>query len=117
MIFEIASAAAIILIATSFLTSSSLSMPGNVVSVLLVLLFLAFLSFAALIWKENSSDEREAFHTLTAGRISFLAGVGVLVVGTIAQTAMHNIDPWLIIALCTMVIVKIILLIYTSRKM
>lgn len=117
MIFEIISAGAIILIALTFLTSSTLTMPATVASMMLILLILAFLSFAALLWKEKPADERESLHALLAGRISFLVGVGVLVIAVIVQATMHNIDTWLILTLCTMVVTKIVLLIYSKHKM
>lgn len=117
MIFEVTSAALIIIIATLFLNFSSLTMPSTLFSMLVVLFSLSWITFSALVWREKPADERESLHALMAGRVAFLAGVAVLVVGVVTQSLMHNIDPWLIITLCVMVTVKIALLIYSRHKM
>lgn len=117
MIFEVLSAAFIIIIATLFLTFSSLTMPSTLFSMLVVLFCLSWLAFSAFVWREQPADEREALHALTAGRVSFLVGVGVLVIGVVVQAFRHNIDPWLIVTLCVMVAAKIILLMYSRQKM
>lgn len=117
MLFEIISAVVILAIAIFFASSESLSMPESVVSMLTIGLVVAFLVFAAFIFKEKSSDEREALHILAAGRISYLVGVAVLVVGVVIQSTSHNIDPILVVALCAMVFTKLIARIYSNFKM
>ena len=117
MILEVISAIVILGIALLFLNSSSLSMPMSVQSTLILALLLAFIRFAAFIFKEKSSDEREDVHVQKAGRISYLVGVGVLVVGLIYQALNHEIDSWLVFALCAMVFSKIIFRIYSNFKM
>lgn len=117
MIIEIISAVAILGIAILFLNPGNLAMPDTMVSMLIVALIVSFLTFAAFLFREKSSDEREAMHVLTAGRISYLVGVGALILGVIAQALQHNIDPWLIIALCAMVFSKILSRIYSHFKM
>jgi len=117
MIIETISAIAILGIAILFLNPGHLSMPDNMVSMLIVVLIISFLTFAAYLFREKSSDERESIHILTAGRISYLVGVGTLIIGVILQALKHDIDPWLIIALCTMVFSKLISRIYSHFKM
>ena len=117
MIIETISAIAILGIAILFLNPGHLSMPDNMVSMLIVVLIISFLTFAAYLFREKSSDERESIHILTAGRISYLIGVGTLIIGVILQALKHDIDPWLIIALCTMVFSKLISRIYSHFKM
>lgn len=117
MIIETISAFIILGITILFLNPGHLLMPENVVSMLIVGLIVAFLTFAAFLLKEKASDEREAIHILTAGRISYLVGVGVLILGIIMQAAKHDIDPWLIIALCAMILSKLLSRIYTRLKM
>ncbi len=117
MIIETISAFVILAIAILFLNPGNLAMPESVVSMLVVGLILAFLTFAAFLLKEKSSDEREERHILTAGRISYLVGVAVLVIGVIVQGMAHNIDPWLVFALCAMLLAKLLSRIYSNLKM
>ena len=60
---------------------------------------------------------RETTHLLMAGRISYLAGVGALIIGTVVQALSHEIDPWLIIALSVMIFAKLASRIYMHFKM
>ena len=117
MIIETISAIAILGIAILFLNPGHLTMPESMVSMLIIALIVSFLTFAAYLFREKSSDEREAVHILTAGRISYLVGVGTLIVGIILQALKHEIDPWLVIALCAMVFSKLLSRIYSHFKM
>ena len=117
MIIETVSAIAILGIAILFLNPGHLAMPDTMISMLIVALIISFLTFAAYLFREKASDEREAVHVLTAGRISYLVGVGALTVGIILQTLRHDIDPWLVIALCAMVFSKLLSRIYSQLKM
>ncbi len=117
MIIETISAIAILGIALLFLNPGHLSMPDSVHSMLIVGFIVSFLTFAAYLLKEKSSDEREAMHILTAGRISYLVGVGTLILAIIIQAFSHEIDHWLVIALCAMVFSKLLSRIYSHFKM
>lgn len=117
MIIETVSAGAILGIAILFLHPGNLSMPDSLQSMLILGLIVAFLSFSALVFREQSSDERESLHVLAAGRISYLVGVGTLILAVIFQTLKHEIDPWLVVALCAMVFSKLLSRIYSSFKM
>ena len=117
MIIEIISAIIILGITILFLNPGHLSMPESMISMLTVGLIIAFLTFAAFVFKEKSSDERESIHILLAGRISYLVGVGVLILGIIMQASRHDIDPWLVVALCAMVFSKLLTRIYSRFKM
>src|SRR3990167_4347974 len=117
MIIETISSVIILAIAILFLKSESLSMPMSMQSTLILGFIVAFLTFAAYIFREKSSDERESVHILTAGRISYLVGVGALILGIIFQALEHNIDPWLVIALCAMIVSKLLSRIYSHFKM
>ncbi|MEK7571804.1 MAG: hypothetical protein AAB553_06030 [Patescibacteria group bacterium] len=117
MITQIISAFLILGIAILFLNPGHLAMPDSAVSMMIVSLIVSFLIFAAFILKEKSSDERETVHILTAGRISYLVGVALLVLGIIVQGLEHDIDPWLILVLCAMIFSKFLSRIYTHFKM
>jgi hypothetical protein len=92
-------------------------MPGYVVMGLLVGAVVLYVIFAIFLWRENSGDEREAFHRLFADRIAYLAGSALLLVGIIAGELTHSLDPWLVFALAIMVIAKVVGLIYSKMKL
>ncbi|MEK7595360.1 MAG: hypothetical protein AAB443_02070 [Patescibacteria group bacterium] len=117
MIIETISAIGILVIAIIFLNPGNLSMPDSVVSMLIVGFILSFLTFAAYLFREKSSDERESIHILTAGRISYLVGVGTLILGITIQALQHNIDIWLVMALCAMIFSKLLSRIYSHFRM
>lgn len=117
MIIETISAIAILGVAILFLNPGDLTMPDTMVSMLIIAMIVSFLTFAAFLFREKASDEREEVHIRTAGRISYLVGVGTLIVGIILQALKHDIDPWLVIALCAMVFPKLLSRIYSHFKM
>lgn len=117
MIIETVSALVILGIAILFLNPGHLTMPDTVHSMMIVAIIVAYLTFAAFIYREKSSDEREMLHVLAAGRISYLVGVGVLIFAVIRQALMQEIDPWLVIALCAMVFSKLVSRIYSHLRM
>ena len=117
MIIETISAIAILGIAMLFLNPGNLTMPDSMQSMLIIGLIISFLTFSAYLFREKSSDERESMHILTAGRISYLVGVGTLILGIIIQALNREIDPWLVIALCAMVFFKLLSRIYSHFKM
>ena len=62
--------------------------------------------FSVFVLMERAGDERENEHRHTAGRAAFLVGGAILIVGIIAQTLAHSLDPWLVWALVGMVVAK-----------
>jgi amino acid transporter len=69
-------------------------------------LFLVFATYAAFIVRERFADEREEEHVMLSGRVAYLAGAFVLVVGIIAG-GLHNVmNPWLVGALVAMIVGK-----------
>jgi len=117
MIFETISSILILGIAILFLNPGHLTMPESMISMLIIGLILSFLAFAAYLLREKASDEREAVHILVAGRISYMVGVGTLIFGVILQTLKHEIDPWIVIALCAMILSKLLSRIYSRFKL
>lgn len=115
-IAETFSAGILVLILFFVVNSEWLLMPKNTDMMLVLGLIVSFLVFAATIWKESPADERENLHRLNAGRMSFLIGSVVLVVGIAVQAMEHNIDPWLVYALIAMVAGKIISRIISQWK-
>jgi predicted MFS family arabinose efflux permease len=91
-------------------------MPSSMVMMLLIGIVVVFGIFSAVIWKERPKDEREVILSQKAGRMAFLIGTGVLVVGISLQEYYHMEDPWLIYALIAMVLGKIVSHIYFQNK-
>ncbi len=83
---------------------------------LIMLLAVTVIAFAVFIWREKPQDEREALHSLTAGRISYLVGGGVLVMAIIVQSVQHHLDLWLAVTLGAMVITKLIVSAWANRQ-
>ncbi len=113
---EIILAFILLLLLACFMFFEELLMPMGTHIMLSLALILFFFFFTIFIWKENGRDERENLHTLHAGRISFLAGSLILVLGIIMQSFEHAIDPWLIYALSGMVLSKLIMHLYQTYK-
>ena len=105
---EIIVGALILIILAIFLNHSYLLMPSTAHNLLMVGLIMVFLVFVGLVWREQSSDERDLIHIQKSGRLSFFIGAAILVIGIIFQSATHDIDPWLLYSLFGMVLTKII---------
>jgi amino acid transporter len=91
-------------------------MPTSVHMIMLSALVLTVGFFASFVWKEKTHDEREELHKRLAGRIAFLVGIGILVVGIIVQSFAHNLDIWLPFTLGGMVLAKIFSLMYFQSR-
>jgi len=63
---------------------------------------------------ERANDEREALHTMHAGRVAYLSGIAVLTLALIVQGLNHAIDPWISAALGTMVVAKLAARLYAE---
>ncbi len=92
-------------------------MPTMAHMVILALIFAVVAAFAAFVLMEEAIDEREEMHRLSSGRNAFLLGALVLTVGIIYQGIIDDIDIWLIAALLSMVIGKIVSRWYSQRNM
>ena len=66
--------------------------------------------------KEKTSDERQQLHRFIASRFAYFASVTVLFLGIIYQSAYNAVDPWLIIAVCVILLSKIAGLVYGHLK-
>lgn len=89
-------------------------MPSSMVMTIIVGLAVAFILFSTFIWKEKARDERELLHRTASGRIAFLSGVLVLVIGVIVEGLKHEVDIWLVLALTVMIMAKVITSIYNN---
>lgn len=82
-------------------------MPDMMVMGMLAVVLALFGVFASFVLRESVVDERESQHRTLAGRNAFLAGSGVLTLGVVVQGYTHTVDPWLVVALIAMIVVKI----------
>ena len=91
-------------------------MPSMVHMSLLACVLVFFALFAAFVLQEQAGDEREIMLRMRAGRIGYLSGAGVLVLGIFVQEMYETgVDPWLIIGLLAMILGKIISHFSTTR--
>ncbi len=91
-------------------------MPSGVAMTGLALAVLAFGTFVSFVLRERPRDEREEIHRGFAGRVGFLAGAGILMLGIVLQSLAHTLDPWLVYALIAMVVGKIVALLWSGYK-
>lgn len=90
-------------------------MPSMVQMIALTLVAGLLVAYVGLIVREEAGDERETMHRMHAGRAGFLAGIGILTAGLLYQGLLHVIDPWIPLALATMVISKMLARWYVER--
>lgn len=83
-----------------------ITMNNMVLIVISGLLLASFGLFAGLFWQEHAADEREAVLLDKAGRLGYLAGLTVLVIGVVIQSFNHNVDIWLVLTIAAMIIAK-----------
>jgi hypothetical protein len=113
---ELFLAVILLLLLSSFVLFEELLMPMETTIILSLGLILSFFFYTIFIWKEKGRDEREILHALHAGRVSFLTGSFILVLGIVVQAFNHSIDPWLIYALSGIVFSKLMMLLYQNYK-
>ncbi|MEK7579283.1 MAG: hypothetical protein AAB460_02000 [Patescibacteria group bacterium] len=109
--------ACLIALAILLLNPFQFWMPDVVVICLLAVTLGLFGIFASFILRERVADEREGLHRTLAGRNAFLAGSGVLTLAIVVQGYTHSVDPWLVIALVAMIIVKILTRIWSDKNL
>ena len=98
---------ALVVLAVLLLNPFHFWMPDMMVMGLLACTLGLFGMFATFILRERVIDERDAAHRTLAGRNAFLVGTGVLTLAIVVQGYTHSVDPWLVVALTAMILVKI----------
>lgn len=99
-----------------FIKPMDFFMPESLHPFMIPSLVVLFIVLVGLLWKETPGDEREQLHKLIASRFSYFGVVTVLIIGVIFQSFQGKIDPWLVIAICIMLIAKFLGLIYGNLK-
>lgn len=99
-----------------FINPLDLLMPKELHLFMIPSLILFFVIFAGVVWKEKTTDERQELHKFIASRFAYFASVSILVIGIIYQSIYGSIDPWLVIAVCVILLSKIFGLMYGHFK-
>jgi len=113
---EIVVSLVLVVVLLTFLRGPELLMPMSFDSMALVLFVIFLVMFIGLLFREGALDERERLHRLEAGRFAYIAGILVITAGIVYQSFSYNIDPWLVYALITMIIVKIASRVYAQMN-
>lgn len=107
----------LIILAILLLNPFHFWMPDMVVMCMLAFALGLFGVFASFILRESIVDERDAVHRTLAGRNAFLAGSGVLTLAIVIQGYTHSVDPWLVITLVAMIVVKILTRVWSDKNL
>lgn len=116
MMVELLTAVLFLAVTGTFFVHNISHPPHGVELSFIVGLSVVFILFVTAIFKEQLGDERERQHARSTGRISYLIGVGLLVIGIIYQALTGQIDTWLIVTLVAMLLSKIISIIYLRAR-
>lgn len=101
-----------------FLNPFHFWMPDMALVLMLACLVAVFGAFATLVLREQAHDEREETHRMRSGRAAFLVGALILVAGIAYQgSVVHEVDPWLVVALVGMVLAKLSTRIYSDLRL
>lgn len=107
LFFEIALSLIFVFLLVLFLNPFMLWMPTTLQYAAVTLVVLLFALFAGMVWRERPVDEREEHHAMLAGRVAYLFGMLVLVVGVVVQAVSGHVDVWLVLTLAAMVLTKL----------
>ncbi len=90
-------------------------MPPAAAMAALLLVAVLLCVWAGFVMYERVEDERDVLNRMHAGRTAYLAGVVVLTVGLLWQGFNQHIDPWIALALGTMVLAKLAAGLYANH--
>lgn len=113
---EITVAVVMVILLLVLVNPTEIFMTTSMEMMLVVGLVLLFALFASFVMREKVRDEREAMLRMMADRVGFLAGCAFLMLGVIVESFQHKLSDWLLIALASMIIAKIIGAVYGRIK-
>lgn len=79
------------------------------------LLLVVGVFFVGVLISEKALDEREEKHRASAGRVGYLLGLLVALIGILVQSITDMVDPWLVFVALSMVVGKLIARIYKRK--
>jgi len=91
-------------------------MPTATQMLLLCLFAAAFALYSGAIFREKAQDERESLHLYRANRMGYLVGVVSISVIIVIQDIRHELDPYLLLVLALMIVVKLLALLHARIK-
>ncbi len=110
-------AATILILLVAILNPGHFWMPSMVHMSISISLLLFVALFGVFVWNEKARDEREEMHKHKVGRIAYLVGTTVLVIGIFVQSLGHHYpDPWMVAALGSMILTKLVGLVWMHKK-
>lgn len=92
-------------------------MPDMVVTGILACILVLFAFFATFILREKAVDERDNVHRTIAGRNAYLAGAATIIIAIVIQGDDHIVDPWLVLVLIIMIVVKMISRMWSDKNL
>ncbi len=92
------------------------TMPDEIQMIVLCLLIAAFAIYAGLLFREKAHDEREEVHIHKASRAAYLGGISLLVLALVVQTLTKSMDPWVILILGGMILIKMFVLAWIRSR-
>jgi hypothetical protein len=107
----------LIIVAVLLLNPFNFWMPDMMLMGILASALVLFAIFASFVLRERVIDERDNVHRTLAGRNAFLSGSAMLMLGIILQGYSHTVDPWLVISLIIMIVVKIVSRIWSDKNL
>jgi len=113
---EIIAAAGLVLVLVLLINSMSFYMSNMVLATCITVLVLCYSFFVLFVVRRKPQDEREETHERFAGRIAFMTGTFLMLVGVIVQSLSHQIDVWLVAALTVMIVSKLVAETYSARN-
>ena len=114
MKLEFITAGILIVLGCLILNPFDFWMPTMLHMAVLACAVVTFGAFSVFVLRESADDEREDVHRMFSGRIGFLVGGGVLLIGIVAESFSETLDTWLVAALLAMILGKIAAQIYSS---
>lgn len=99
-----------------FINPLNLMMPQVMHPLMIPLLVILFIIFTGILLKEAPGDERDQLHKFIASRLAYFAGALTLVIGIIIQSFNNQIDSWLVITICIMLLAKTVGFLYGYFK-
>lgn len=112
---EIISAIGLLVILALLMNPMGIYYSNMMLASFITILILLYIFFSVVVIRDRAADEREEKHQYFAGRVAFLVGTTVMIIGIIMQSISHKIDLWLVVTLIAMIAAKLIATKYSDK--